>query len=142
MGKHIDKLKEEFDPDVVELGAIERVKSYVRRVNGKEVRVKAHGRKGDGPSHRADYRAMVDLDSFRETPKKQDAETPFRDLVSEAHKAKNAQVAEVIKKLQALDSDKFSQETFLAYTDLLEQLERRRQDYEAKKKHAPDTITD
>jgi hypothetical protein len=57
MGEYLDKLT--ASEEVVALGAIEKVMSYYRTVNGKKVKVSAHARKGDGPNHRADTKASM-----------------------------------------------------------------------------------
>jgi hypothetical protein len=49
MGEALDKLVAAQQTELLELSALERVKSYRRKVNGREVQVSAHTRKGDGP---------------------------------------------------------------------------------------------
>lgn len=45
MGEHQDHLSDKMVP----LSAVEKVKSYMRRINGKSVSVRQHTRKGDNP---------------------------------------------------------------------------------------------
>lgn len=55
MGEASERLASKLD--VVSLGAVERVKGYVR--NGRWVR--GHARKGDGPGHRATANELEEL---------------------------------------------------------------------------------
>lgn len=98
MGEHIDKLKLQLDPDVVELGAIERVKSYYRTINGKKVKVSEHSRKGDGPNHRADMNASRRQSAFDSAGSDQrDTTTKLVDKYSTMHDAELAAQIEQLK---------------------------------------------
>lgn len=101
MGEYFDKVKAQYDPDVVELSALERVKSYTRRVNGKEVHVSEHGRRGDGPSHRADFRSMFGTKPSKQ--EKKDARSKYDIAVGHAQeKASDDDVEEIMSSLGRL----------------------------------------
>lgn len=66
MGENLDRIK--AAEDVVPLGAIERVKGYVRMFRGRQVHVGGYARKGDGPNHRRDFTTLMGKVSTQATP--------------------------------------------------------------------------